>query len=182
MGQDPRVEAVADPICRMLGHGPIDRAPLMVADAVRGKARELLAAADAAAWQPIETAPKDKQVLILRAGRVSIGWFNDTRYDRNPSPYWGGYDAAHYIRWARKTHPTHWQPLPPPPSPAVPLDDEGEQAAAEPTEDEVERAAVAIYESMRAEHEIEWDGEEERLRDCYRHTARAALIAARSRI
>ena len=54
--------------------------------------------------------------------------------------------------------------------------------AEEPTEEEVEREAVAIYESMRAEHEIEWDGEEERLRDCYRHTARAALIAARSRI
>lgn len=54
--------------------------------------------------------------------------------------------------------------------------------AAEPTEDEVERAAVAIYESMRAEHEIDWAAEEERLRDCYRDTARAALIAARSRI
>ena len=129
---DPRVEAVADPLCRMLGHGPLDRAPLMVADAVRGRARELLAAADAAAWQPIETAPQDKKILILRAGRVSIGWFNDERYNRNPSPYWSGYDSTHNVRWARETPPTHWQPLPPPPSPAVPLDGEGERDAAEP--------------------------------------------------
>lgn len=59
-------------------------------------------------WQPIETAPKDYTNILVwndggahRDGWVSIAYWND---DGWISPFGGEYD------------PTHWQPLPEPPS------------------------------------------------------------------
>lgn len=69
-------------------------------------------------WQPIETAPKDRPILVRWEGthvstiwpdfgRMSVGvWRGD-----HPMPHWTPVDTAlmHAI------HPTHWMPLPPAP-------------------------------------------------------------------
>lgn len=76
-------------------------------------------------WQPIETAPKDERILLYRptAGfpwaRVVIGRFDSDRYAKRPRPYW-----PHELEWVtgktegRAANPTHWMPLPGPPSDA----------------------------------------------------------------
>ncbi|NDB68765.1 MAG: hypothetical protein EB015_12325 [Methylocystaceae bacterium] len=54
-------------------------------------------------WQPIETAPKDGENVIVTDGdEVNVGWWEFY----NPEPEWGGYILF----------PTHWMPLPPPPA------------------------------------------------------------------
>lgn len=83
---------------------------------------------DARRWQPIETAPKDKLILLAGDGVVMPGeWqegsqdgpdymgcddgFVDCRYDHfTPSRSFG---AEKYRDAGRQ--PTHWMPLPPPP-------------------------------------------------------------------
>ena len=70
-------------------------------------------------WQPIETAPKDRDVL---------GWFPyraTVRCPRfvfvmcwNTSPPMGYWDASGWLwgtRDQRSKQPTHWMPLPDPP-------------------------------------------------------------------
>lgn len=74
-------------------------------------------------WQPIETAPKDgTRVLLFRPSQypsatVVAGNFDSDRYASKPRPYWT-HDLE--ILWsrteARKCQPTHWMPLPKPPS------------------------------------------------------------------
>lgn len=57
-------------------------------------------------WQPIETAPREIDVLCyLDRGRppVVAGYFKD-------SGGWYTYDEPYTRLW-----PTHWMPLPPPP-------------------------------------------------------------------
>ncbi len=73
-------------------------------------------------WQPIETAPRDgTEVLILRDGRLALGWWSDDPYRPEPVPFWHGTDVHDYgKKWAQKTQPTHWMPLPAAPSPAEP--------------------------------------------------------------
>lgn len=76
-------------------------------------------------WQPIETAPKDERILLYRptAGftwtRVVIGRFDSDRYAKRPRPYWQ-HDLEHLAGKAegRAVNPTHWMPLPAPPSEA----------------------------------------------------------------
>jgi hypothetical protein len=61
-------------------------------------------------WQPIETAPKDGEVILLYDGDrikwsvVSGAW----RWDW-PSPQWADKDGGLYAK------PSHWMPLPEPP-------------------------------------------------------------------
>lgn len=69
---------------------------------------ELRSRRAADAWRPIETAPKDGRSILL--GRVGA-----TR------AYTGEYVTAGSSGWWRDTHgqqrePTHWRPIPPPPS------------------------------------------------------------------
>ncbi len=61
-------------------------------------------------WQPIETAPKDKEILVAYVGNVMIA-----RYSRAlngfPARWIGPYpDDFTY------GGPTHWMPLPEPPT------------------------------------------------------------------
>lgn len=57
-------------------------------------------------WQPIKTAPKNGNEILLGAkdGSIAVGRWDDAE---NSFISDGGYDAF----WA-----THWMPLPPPPN------------------------------------------------------------------
>ncbi len=66
-------------------------------------------------WQPIETAPKDGSEVLLFVPSASFGrnvmsavWDNDN----------GGCDASWVVLegYIGEYNPTHWMPLPPPPS------------------------------------------------------------------
>lgn len=63
-------------------------------------------------WQPIETAPEKGCFLVWQEkggiGIACVGWhFGEKRfYDGD------GLDSGNYVRW----HPSHWMPLPKPPS------------------------------------------------------------------
>jgi hypothetical protein len=65
-------------------------------------------------WQPIETAPKDTDVILYckRIGVVCGRW-SDERYAGNPRPYWK-HDKTHLfgIKQTREDQPTHWMPKP----------------------------------------------------------------------
>lgn len=61
----------------------------------------------ALSWMPIETAPLDKTMVALlhesdNYRRYGVGWYM-------PMSGWHGWDAG-------GLQPTHWMPLPPPPS------------------------------------------------------------------
>lgn len=58
-------------------------------------------------WQPIETAPRD-QVLLLAAEYYGAG---DWRIKCGCSLPGGG-----WLVWGASWEPTHWMPLPPPPT------------------------------------------------------------------
>jgi len=75
-------------------------------------------------WQPIETAPKDGSVLFGYGTRHSASDIAEDekavtkirygQYGRN----WHWYEAAATPRGATGFTPTHWLPIPPPPSDA----------------------------------------------------------------
>jgi hypothetical protein len=68
-------------------------------------------------WQPIETAPKDKYILLYcsRFGIIRGKW-SDEQYAKTPRPYWRHDKTDLYgIRDTRDDQPTHWMPLPNPP-------------------------------------------------------------------
>lgn len=72
------------------------------------------------AWQPIETAPQDTTEVIVRCGPkdIRLGW-----YFAPSSQTFGWLD-----QWQNKIKPTHWMPLPTPPS--IALVDEAQSKAA----------------------------------------------------
>lgn len=67
-------------------------------------------------WQPIETAPKDREILVwseMFDGKRFIAKWNDNRYASKPRPYWSFSDEQIYGTTAvRNNQPTHWTPLP----------------------------------------------------------------------
>ena len=70
-----------------------------------------------AGWQPIETAPKDRAVLLYCPDiGVVRGMWNSCEHAKNPKPYWS-IDREHLFgtRLVRLNQPTHWMPLPDPP-------------------------------------------------------------------
>jgi hypothetical protein len=69
-------------------------------------------------WQSIETAPKDRKILILGKDYVSVGKWDSNEFAKNPKPHFKserGY--LHGKRWELDNQPTHWMPLPEPPKP-----------------------------------------------------------------
>jgi hypothetical protein len=72
------------------------------------------------AWQPIETAPKDGTRVDLWAKAWSP--FDDTfHHQRCANCYWVKQDTignspAHWVHLDSGWFPTHWMPLPDPPS------------------------------------------------------------------
>ena len=67
-------------------------------------------------WQLIETASKTSDVVLLYAdGEVSVGYFDDGtdedgEFFQDPSWWWFDQEAT------GEFEPTHWMPLPAPPS------------------------------------------------------------------
>ena len=68
-------------------------------------------------WQPIETAPKDgESILVFNSYGISeVQWCNEQDYDV-PHDWWyiDGMKAGYF--GLRGDEPTHWMPLPAPPS------------------------------------------------------------------
>lgn len=70
-------------------------------------------------WLGIESAPKDREVLLFIPrgvhSRIEVGKWDDDRFAKKPRPYfqwshlWGVVEQ-------RKCPPTHWMPLPPMPN------------------------------------------------------------------
>ena len=61
-------------------------------------------------WQPIETAPKDRPIM-LATDRIEIGqWCNDNGNNK-PRPYWRR-DSVMGVVYERRNWPTHWAELP----------------------------------------------------------------------
>jgi len=109
-------------------------------DAVRqAEARELAALAELDeanaklrkfAWQPIETAPRDRPILLYRPGacgmymnnnrQISPGGWNSCRHHSNPRPYWACFLENTDTKWCRDFPPTHWMDLPEPPAEVTP--------------------------------------------------------------
>ena len=85
------------------------------------KIRTALEAADAAAWQPIETAPKDRTHILVGTfpaapGHVTITtahWF-EPLLQRGQWALSVNYDGEHSDHGVEA--PTHWRPLPEPPT------------------------------------------------------------------
>lgn len=65
-------------------------------------------------WQPIETAPKNQEILLYcpRRGVVRGRW-SDEIYARYPKPYWThDRERLFGVHETREDQPTHWMPLP----------------------------------------------------------------------
>jgi hypothetical protein len=61
-------------------------------------------------WQPIETAPKNAYVLVFAENTVGVARFHEYAY--KPEGWW----SWDWEPDAREIEPTHWMPLPIPPS------------------------------------------------------------------
>lgn len=69
-------------------------------------------------WQPIESAPKDREILMFYPNleRSMIGNWDNDEYNSKPRPYWNGEYARLWGKnLARINLPTHWMELPSPP-------------------------------------------------------------------
>ena len=69
-------------------------------------------------WQPIETAPKDRFILVapgIYTGLLcGIAIWDDDDYEKNPRPFWRRLEGPN-ARYSRSRQPTHWMSLPEPP-------------------------------------------------------------------
>lgn len=84
-----------------------------------------LDAKEAGGWQPIESAPKDGEAVLLykpderRVGEYIIaGYFGEWPGDGECWIACAGKPLGYFSEWqqAPQGYPTHWQPLPAPPS------------------------------------------------------------------
>ncbi|GBQ36102.1 DUF551 domain-containing protein [Acetobacter fabarum] len=109
---DPRIEAAARALCIQNGHDPDGQDSYVQSGmdanwcAFVDDAKAALAAAGAAAWRPIETAPKDGSLILVTVKHIGCDVVS----------FWG-------TGWRETTNglmlrdePTHWQPLPTPPN------------------------------------------------------------------
>ncbi len=101
------VEAVARAIARNIEDERFWDAP-----GFQNAARAAITAFQAEAWQPIETAPKERKdgalVQVLLIGHFDNGYITDIVQ--------GWWDLEYWARWKHHVPPTHWQPLPNPPA------------------------------------------------------------------
>jgi hypothetical protein len=85
----------------------------MTEDLVTGVMRQLLSEGGESnsQWHPISTAPKDGTHILLYWHSVSrrpvVGWWSHT---------WGRWQAGNYFCGLVMGDPSHWMPLPAPPT------------------------------------------------------------------
>ena len=65
-------------------------------------------------WQPIETAPKDRTMVVLIGVTEGNGFTGGRPY--RSDPWCGWFSDGEWQRWPHPWPPTHWMPLPAPPS------------------------------------------------------------------
>lgn len=73
-------------------------------------------------WQPIETAPKDGTLLEgLRRHPNGTSFLGRVRWYVEPDPpplaFWRWVGTGEDMGWSLENPPTHWMPIPAPPSP-----------------------------------------------------------------
>lgn len=109
-------DAQIDEFCKWLSWAGIHR------NLLRDVAREVLEACDAAAWQPIETAPESPKmprtwVLFWDGIEVCIGYVEPDEGDGFGTQYVGqdGELIEPCLYGSSQNKPTHWRPLPEPP-------------------------------------------------------------------
>ena len=79
----------------------------------------------ASVWQPIEAAPKDGSRILLFYSKsrkegvteTAVGRWEIQKYHDRPRPYWENEKYIGDVSYKRENPPTHWMPLPSPPSP-----------------------------------------------------------------
>lgn len=75
-------------------------------------------------WQPISTAPKDGSTVMVypatwNGQTASMARWEMDEHAKNPRPYWRRGDDMGRVSYSRGTSPTHWMPLPAPPTDAI---------------------------------------------------------------
>lgn len=70
-------------------------------------------------WQPIETAPKDRPILVARGEYMAVVEWEDYAVELCDGVGWRDMGD---MGWGGMigVHPTHWMPLPDPPEPVSP--------------------------------------------------------------
>lgn len=65
-------------------------------------------------WQLMDSAPKDKDILLFCPNRgVVRGRWEEDKYAKTPRPYWkNDRERSFGTRETRADQPTHWMPLP----------------------------------------------------------------------
>lgn len=71
-------------------------------------------------WKPIDTAPKNKRILLYRdmnrTYEIVVGKYKSQKYHSRPRPYWStDTERIWGISDLRSYPPSHWQELPLPP-------------------------------------------------------------------
>ena len=106
------VEAVATAEVRYDGYEDLLCLSRTMRERYLDRARAAITAYQAEAWQPIENAPKDGEIIIITNGR----WVEVTHWSVTDDQYpWVMLDPAIGINGRMEDSPTHFQPLPPAP-------------------------------------------------------------------
>lgn len=114
---DPRIEAAARALCdREIGPGLWMRIGSDGAANFRAAARAALEAADAAAWQPIESAPKDGRRVLLVVHVGTDPFVLEGYYEADGERGWYQANTHWTDAWDGSVLPTLWCPLPEIPS------------------------------------------------------------------
>ena len=106
---DKRVEAAARVICLELNGTIFRDADNNEQDEAIFLATASIKASDAAAWQPIETAPRDGTLILVAVKHIGCDVVS----------FWGAGWRETTNGLMLRDEPTHWQPLPAPPSDAA---------------------------------------------------------------
>lgn len=118
------VERVADVLERL----PVRGAPGSELDALRRREAARAAIAEVFEWQPIETAPKDETRFLAYLGENDGVWMISWRipYGDETRAAWALVCTEDWEAQEYPISPTHWMPLPAPPSRPNPCAEGGE--------------------------------------------------------
>lgn len=114
MASDPRVEAALSVLVERAADS--DR----VVDISHADMADALRAADAAGWQPIETAPTNVSILVFipDLDHYGPGIYRAILVDMGTGRRWHATTVAMGRDLGPHDTPTHWRPLPTPPGDA----------------------------------------------------------------